>query len=407
MKKMKYTKSHLGISPEGPEKLKYTTPMISTGSSLHLSGYKFSNDYEQTMKLNKPSEVKVRNYDNLLRMRYKDKVYGNFNITEPVILELLTSPALKRLKDIDQAGYGPLLAKPYKRVGQFGHNRLTHSIGVYLLLKKYNAPLQEQIAGLIHDVSHSAFSHCIDYVLDEGDGRKQNHQDNMHNDFVKKTEIYKILNKYGFDLKYILDDENFPLKEKNLPDLCADRIDYILREGLIFKEITYPEVKNMLENLIVKDNRWVFKNIQSAKKFSRLFLKLNQVYYSGFATAIMFRAVGDCLRYALNKKYITRGDLYATDKIIIAEIKKRSKKDKELNILWLRMNGKIKATQNDCDYDSMVFCKSRIVDPLFMENGKIKRLSTAESNWKKIVKQELKPKKYFLKFESSSEQVKI
>ncbi|MEI6596977.1 MAG: hypothetical protein WCL13_02060 [bacterium] len=331
-------------------------------------------------------------------MRYYDKVYGDINIIEPVILELLNSPALKRLRNIDQGGYGPLCVKPYARPGQFGHNRLAHSIGVYLLLKKYKAPIEEQIAGLIHDVSHSAFSHCIDYVLETGNGREQSHQDNSHNNFVKKTAIPKILKKYKFNLDYILNDKNFPLKEKLLPDLCADRIDYNLREGIIFEEITNFQAKEILNNLIIVNNNWVFKNLKTAKKFAQLSYKLNKIYYSGFPTAIMFRTVGDCLKYALDKKYITITDIYTTDKIVLAKIKKYLNKDKHLNLLWQRMNGKIKAKQNRKNYDAHIFCKSRIVDPLFIDKKKIKRLSEDELSWGKIVKQELKPKEYFLKF---------
>lgn len=331
-------------------------------------------------------------------MRYKDKVYGNFNITEPVILELLNSPALKRLKDINQGGYGPMLLKPCARANEMGHNRLAHSIGVYLLLNKYGAPLAEQIAGLIHDVSHSAFSHCIDYVLETGNGKEQNHQDNSHDNFVKKTGIPKILKKYKIDLAHILNDKNFPLKEKLLPDLCADRIDYLLREAIIFKEISGIEARVMLNNLSADNGRWIFQNFKTAKKFARLFFKLNLKYFCGFPTAIMFRTVGDSLKYALQKKYITEADLYTTDKIVLTKIKKYLNKDKYLNLLWQRMNGKITVKQNRQNYDARVFCKSRIVDPLFIDKGKIKRLSEALPGWGKIVKQELKPKEYFLKF---------
>jgi len=38
-------------------------------------------------------------------MKYTDRVYGNFTIEEPVVLELLHSPTLQRLKEIDQIGY--------------------------------------------------------------------------------------------------------------------------------------------------------------------------------------------------------------------------------------------------------------------------------------------------------------
>jgi HD superfamily phosphohydrolase len=152
-------------------------------------------------------------------MKYTDRVYGEFEITEPVILELINSPSLQRLKDIDQAGYRPLWVKPDAYTGEYDHSRFAHSLGVYLLLRKYDAPLEEQIAGLIHDASHSAFSHCIDYILDSGSEKEHNHQDNLFDNFIRKTEIPEIIKKYGFDLDYILNDKNFPLKERGLPDL--------------------------------------------------------------------------------------------------------------------------------------------------------------------------------------------
>ena len=151
-------------------------------------------------------------------MKYIDRVYGNFEIKEPVILELINSKTIQRLKDIDQAGY----FEPH--FPGTAHSRFEHSIGVYLLLKMYKAPIEEQIAGIIHDVSHSAFSHCIDYVLGAGSGKEHNHKDNIFDKFVRKSEIPEILKKHNLDLKYILDDENFPLKEKDLPDLCATEL---------------------------------------------------------------------------------------------------------------------------------------------------------------------------------------
>ena len=331
-------------------------------------------------------------------MKYQDRVYGHFNITEPVILELIKCPALKRLKDIDQGGYGPLFAKPYKQVGQFGHNRFTHSVGVYLLLKKYGAPLEEQIAGLIHDVSHSAFSHCIDYIVDNGNGKEQNHQDNLHDSFVKKTAIPKILKKHGFNINYILDDKNFPLKENKSPNLCADRIDFSLRDAITFKEISQKEAQEILDGLIIENNNWVFKNFRLANKYAKLYLKINKIYYAGIASATMFVTVGNCIKYALQKKYIKPSDLYTTDKIVIAKIKKNLNKDEKLNLFWRRMNDKNSVSKNATNYDKQIFCKSRIVDPLFMDKGKIKKLSQAKSKWGKIVKQELKPKQYFLKY---------
>ena len=332
-------------------------------------------------------------------MKYVDRVYGEFKIKEPIILELIESTPLRRLKEIDQAGYRPLWVKPEADAGEYDHSRFAHSVGVYLLLRKYGAPLDEQIAGLIHDVSHSAFSHCIDYVLDSGSEKEQNHQDNLFNSYVKKTEIPEIIKKYGFDLDYILDDKNFPLKEKNLPDLCADRIDYSLKTAVIFGELDDKTKKYLLDNLTTENNNWVFKDFKSAKKYAELFLKLNTDYYAGPASAIMFRTVGDCLRYALQKGYISENDLYTTDKLVTGKIEGFLDKDERLNLLFDRMNNEVKIINDPNNYDASVFCKSRVVDPLFRQSQEIKRVSEVDPSWNNIVKRELKPKQYFLKFE--------
>ncbi len=332
-------------------------------------------------------------------MIYQDRIYGEIEITEPVVLELINSSSLQRLKDIDQAGYRPLWVKPDVNVGEYDHSRFAHSLGVYLLLRKYNASTEEQIAGLIHDVSHSAFSHCIDYILDSGSQKEHNHQDNLFENYVRKTEIPDIIKKYGFDLEYILNDKNFPLKEKNLPDLCADRIDYSLKTAVIFGELNEQDKNYLLENLAVENNNWVFKSFESAKKYADLFLLLNTKYYAGMESAVMFRTVGDCMRYALQVEYITENDLYTTDKIVLEKIQNFLEKDERLRLFWERMNNKTRIGNDPNDYDAQVFCKSRVIDPLCYYTGKVARVSEIDREFAEILKKESKPKEYFLKFE--------
>ena len=326
-------------------------------------------------------------------MDYNDRIYGEIEIKEPVILELINSPTLQRLRGIDQSGY----FEPY--FPGTVYSRFEHSMGVFILLKKYNASTEEQIAGLIHDVSHSAFSHCIDYVLDIGSEQAHNHQDNLFESFVRKTEIPEIIKKHDFDSEYILDDANFPLKEKDLPDLCADRIDYSLRTAVIFKEADNADINYFLNNLMVENDYWVFKNFENAKKYAELFQKLNNKYYAGIESAVMFRTVGDCLKYAIQKRYVSEDDLYTVDKMVLGKIKKFLSEDEKLKLLWDRMNNNVKAINNPNNYDAQVFCKSRVVDPLFKDNAVLKRISETEPVWNDIIREGLKPKEYFLKFE--------
>lgn len=327
-------------------------------------------------------------------MNIIDRVYGEIRITEPVIRDLIESPTLERLKGVDQAGYFELYFPDTR------HSRFEHSIGVYALLARYGASLEEQVAGLIHDVSHTAFSHCADYVLADS-GAKQDHQGNVFEAFVRASDIPGILAAHGFDLERILDDRNFPLKETLLPDLCADRIDYSLRWAVI----AYGKDARadfFLEHLETENGKWIFQDFESAQAYAELFRKLNSTYFSGIQSAMMFRTVGDYLKHALAKEYITEQDLYATDSGVLAKIAAHLDTDSELRLYHRRMNGETGIVSNPSDYDARVSCKSRVVDPLCRHEGAIRRVSDINPAWKTVLKEESEPKTYFLKFEDSS-----
>jgi len=195
-------------------------------------------------------------------MKYQDRIYGTIEINEPAILDLIESPSMQRMKGVDQHGY----FEPY--FPGTAYSRLEHSLGVFILLKKFRAPLLEQIAGLLHDVSHTVFSHVADYVFSNGSGDRQNFQDDCLEEFIEKSEIPEILKKYKINYRDILDDSRFPLKEKELPDLCADRIDYFLRELKVTGKATQEEIDEFLNNLIIINNFWVFKDRNLAKKYA-------------------------------------------------------------------------------------------------------------------------------------------
>jgi hypothetical protein len=324
-------------------------------------------------------------------MKITDRIYGETEVREPVLTELIDSPSLQRLKGIDQAGY----FEPF--FPGTAHTRYEHSLGVMLLLRRYRASVEEQVAGLLHDVSHSVFSHCIDYVLAAGDPQKQSHQDNVHENYLMRSEIPAILDKHGLDVQQILDDSNFPLKERVLPDLCADRLDYSLRGLVIFRH--RPDVSSLLDHLLVVEGQWVFANREQAEDYARLFQLLNDNYYSGLPTAVMFRSVGDYLKMALSRGYITEEDLYTTDREVLEKIAPYHSADPQLALYFERMNNRVAARHDPDDYEAEVYCKTRLVDPLFLAQGQISRLSEADPAWAEIMATKTAPKRYLLKFE--------
>src|SRR5580658_5391659 len=75
-------------------------------------------------------------------------IYGSATITEPILIELLQSQAINRLQHINQYGIMKFVTKEE-------YTRYEHSVGVLYLLRHFGASLEEQVMGLLHDVSHT------------------------------------------------------------------------------------------------------------------------------------------------------------------------------------------------------------------------------------------------------------
>jgi hypothetical protein len=73
--------------------------------------------------------------------------------------------------------------------------------------------------------------------------------------------------------------------------------------------------------------------------------------------------------------------------------------DPQLSLYWQRMNNKVPYKNDPHDFEFSVFCKSRLVDPLFIDGAHIKRVSEVDEAWKTIIQTDPKYKEYFLKFE--------
>lgn len=326
-------------------------------------------------------------------MQINDLVYGNFEIKEPVIIELLNTPEFKRLKKISMGGYYPA----YYELQPINNNRYNHSVGVFLLLRKYNAGLEEQIAGLLHDVSHSAFSHAIDYIDDNPEAHKtQKNQDDYHEEFIRNSDIPSILKKHHFNLDNILDDKDFSLKENELPDICADRLDYTLREGFVVtKSINEAARDKILSGLINHNHQFAFNNIESARVFADLFWQLNETNWCGRRTAIMFAFNGLLLRYSINQGYITKLDLFKmTDDEVIERLRKTN--DTKLLHIFNILNLKQEQIDNELLAGiSQVVCKNRKVDPYVFGNNRLIRLSEVDLEFAAKIKDTPEYKTYF------------
>jgi len=304
-------------------------------------------------------------------MEIDDRLYGKVIITEPVLLELLEAPSVLRLKDVSQLGV------PDKYWFVKGFSRYEHSIGVMLLLRRLGASLEEQVAGLLHDVSHAAFSHVIDWVVRDGHGGEEDFQDSKHLEYIQRSKLPAILTKYGYDVDRIAGcGEYFSLLEKETPNLCADRVDYALHE---FSE---DVVFQTLSHLVVVDGGIVFDNVGAAYIFAKNFLHSQMKHWGGFEGISRFYLFSELLKHAIAKNIISFDDLWGSESEALGVLEKNSDvyMRRIFDVLLLPSLVHLPVSKEP------VHKKFRHVDPLVMvEGGKLERLSAIN----KVFKEEL------------------
>ncbi|MDP3982740.1 MAG: HD domain-containing protein [bacterium] len=301
----------------------------------------------------------------LKKMTIKDKVYSEFKITSPIILELIKTKAFQRLKGISQFGV------PNKYYHLDGYSRYEHSIGVYILLNRLGASEEEQVAGLLHDISHMAFSHLVDWVI--GDSSKEDYQDKRHLSVLQEKEIAQILSKYGYSSENIADYHRFGLLEQDASDLCADRIDYAFRESAT--EIA----EQCLPDLKVFNGKIVFSLEESALLFAENFLNRQIQHWAGYEAITRYVLLADLLKKTIQDKVINLEDFLVTDDFVINKVIKANKKEylKVLNLLENK-NLNFLARSNVSTKK-----KFRYVDPKILINGKLERLSVLSKEFSK------------------------
>jgi HD superfamily phosphohydrolase len=244
-------------------------------------------------------------------MRWDDRVYGGVAIEEPAILDLIECPTFQRLKGIRQAGPSAL-AFPFKSVTRF-----EHSLGVYVLLRRLAAGRREQVAGLLHDISHTAFSHAVDFIISSVE---QDHHEQLKPLMLDRPDIARALAGLGYAPAEFYDDSIYPLLERPLPWLCADRLDYFLRDGLACGAVSPAAVGRILSRLAVRDSLIVLTDVDVAREAVRLFQVMNRDWWASDTEAFIYNEFADAVREALNRGILHPDDLMAVDDLVLAKL---------------------------------------------------------------------------------------
>lgn len=307
--------------------------------------------------------------------RQVDTFYGPMEIQEPILLELIDHPSFQRLKHIHQYGVS------YYTTHQEEYNRFDHSIGVFAILRENHASLKEQIAGLLHDVSHTAFSHVGDWVFGK-ENQEKNYQDSIHENFLEKSGLAEILRKYHYNPDDILPNEEFfPALENRLPNLCADRIDYNIQGAFYQGFITHEEALLIFKDLRFVNKKWISTRPDLMKKLTYFSLFMTQDCWGSPTNYVASRWLADAIIRGIEMGIISKEEFhFGTDHEIWDKLMRE--KDpiiaKKMKMV-MNANSYFAIVNATAQYDFIVKSKFRGINPWILTNPDCVRLTNMDA----------------------------
>jgi uncharacterized protein len=297
-------------------------------------------------------------------MVIEDSIYGQFEIEE-VLAQLIRSKPVQRLKGIHQGGAGYLVNK------KWNVTRYEHSVGVMLLIRKLGGSVKEQMAGLLHDISHTAFSHVVDFVFDN---KEEDYHEQIFERVLMSSEIPFILERFGFDYRCILlDDRQWTLLEQPLPGLCADRIDYTLRDMYHYGIVSKQEVDRFLDSLVVIDGKIAVSGIHHAEWFVETYYKEVIDFFMDPLNIYAYDRLANAIKIAANNGILTIEDLLKEDQDVW-EILKGSQ-NHEIKSILREIHDDVRVEENDVEFHLHRSNKVRMIDPLVFQEGRLMKSS--------------------------------
>lgn len=241
-----------------------------------------------------------------------DTIYGRMAIDEPVLLDILRSRCFERLWNIRNGGHRHYV------IARDSFNRGEHSVGVFTLVRMFGGSLEEQVAALLHDISHTTFSHAGGFYFSSDARTADNYQDDHHENYLRRCGLAKLLESHGLSLDMVdPKSSRFVRLEQPLPDLCADRIDYNLKCGLYDGYLTQQDANQIVADLHFVNGRWYFTSVQAAEKLSRSSLLETELLWGSAANLVTAQFLGKALRRAVKLHVLTEKDIvFGTDDVV-------------------------------------------------------------------------------------------
>ncbi len=302
----------------------------------------------------------------------EDTIYGEIKVESPVILKLINTRAFLRLKKINQYGGVNFIFKD-----RFQVSRYEHSIGVWHVLYSLGCNLETQVAGLLHDIGHTAFSHMVDGAM--AIKTEDYHEKIAHKYLDDLDEVNSILKELNISLKNV---DDYSEIKKSLPDVGADRLDYAIRDYVASTGEKSGFGKTVLDNIILMGRNIIFKNTDIAKEFALTGLEAmwNVIYEPN--VAVVYQSLIEIIRDGLTEGWLTDKELCSDDETVFKIFRANKYRfDSKYFDIFEKPYRVIQGDLRDHDFKHIKL-KARYFDPMVLVDNQTKRVSDLDDDFR-------------------------
>jgi hypothetical protein len=214
----------------------------------------------------------------------------------------------------------------------------------------------------------------IDYVFDGHN--TQGYHEEKKLEYVSGTDIPATLEKHSYNWLDFMDEENFTLLEQDLPHLCADRLDYFLRDARDLDLATDAEVAAALSHLRTLDGRVVSDDLDSARWLGYTFIDADKASWANFREVGLYELAARAIRRGLEIGVLDEADIWGTDQPAWEKLQASS--DPQLQYHLQRVHADTRFEWDEQTPEFRVSTKLRSIDPDVLVNGTVKPLSTLD-----------------------------
>lgn len=312
-------------------------------------------------------------------------------------------PVLQRLK-----GVGLLCGTDWTKLyhNRIYYSRLDHSIGVALIIWHFTHNKAQTIAGLLHDISTPTFSHVSDFR--KGDALTQTVTEGPTATIIRNdSELQKLLKYDNLTNEEIEDYHIYPIADNEIPQLSADRLEYMFPSGAALDgSWTMEEIARCYNDILILKNEQGmpelgFSHVKIAEEYCRHFCMIGHILQLN-ENKLTLHMLGQIMNMAVESGVLNEEDfMQLNESQILNKIEKNAPNTSIFLTRYFntfRKMTEIEHTNEPLSSDEY-FCvnlkvKQRYINPLVQTDGNTVRLSDISQFSKNLIKD-------FLSFEDT------